>query len=220
MIRRSRRQASRRREARTCRGRGQSLVEFALILPLFLLILLGMIDFGFAFYTNLTIEYASREGARVGAALAAGNTLFPCDKVDSYVMAAVQRVLESAGIAVDINRAGSGGVNWVRIYKSTDANGNGYATGGNYNQWTYSAGSGPTVDGRVLDFVGPTESAASWKACTRNNGATPDSLGVAISYTYGWITPVAQVPRTLGLGSFGQLSWVDKTVMALNPTTP
>ena len=55
------------------RHRGQSLVEFALILPTMLLMLVGLIDFGFLFYTNMTLEYATREGARVGSALAAGN---------------------------------------------------------------------------------------------------------------------------------------------------
>jgi len=50
--------------------RGQSLVEFALIVPVFMLILLGMLEFGFVFDHTLTIQYASREGARVGSALA------------------------------------------------------------------------------------------------------------------------------------------------------
>jgi Flp pilus assembly protein TadG len=209
------------RQRQRARERGQGIVEFTLILPLFLLMLVAMIDFGFAFYTNLTVEYASREGARVGAALAAGSSTLPCAQVDSYVMAAVQRVLESAGIGIDLNASGGGGVNWIRIYKSTDAAGGGYTTAGNYNQWTYSAGGGPMVDGRVLDFVGPTEAAASWKACTRNNGANPDSIGVAISYTYAWITPIARITTLIPpFAPLSQLTFVDKTVMALNPTFP
>ena len=35
-----------------------------------MLLLLGMLEFGFIFDQHLTLEYASREGARVGAALA------------------------------------------------------------------------------------------------------------------------------------------------------
>ena len=51
---------------------GQGLVEFALLVPVFLLILLGMLEFGFAFNHNMTLQYASREGARAGAAAADG----------------------------------------------------------------------------------------------------------------------------------------------------
>ena len=43
---------------------GQSMVEFALILPIFLLILCGIIDFGWLFYNQLSLNYACREGAR------------------------------------------------------------------------------------------------------------------------------------------------------------
>ncbi len=47
-------------------ARGQSLVEFSLILlPLFI-ILLGIIQFGFVFNAYVTMTNAAREGARVG----------------------------------------------------------------------------------------------------------------------------------------------------------
>lgn len=47
--------------------RGQTLVEFALILPLFLLMFFAMVDFGRGFYTWLLVTNAAREGARVAA---------------------------------------------------------------------------------------------------------------------------------------------------------
>jgi len=201
------------------RERGQGLVEFALFLPLFLLLLLAMLDFGFAFYTNLTLEYASREGARVGAALAAGSTTLPCAEVDDHVIAASQRVLQSAGITVRLDNSDptKSRVNWIRIYRATgNANGGGYD--GTYNQWTYSAGGGPTVDGTTLDFVRATH---GWSACSRTNGATPDAIGVAINYTYEWTTPLANIVRLASGGSFfTNLTFLDKTVMNLNPTYP
>lgn len=46
--------------------RGQSLVELALVLPLVILILFGIIEFGRIFHSYLLITHASREGARVG----------------------------------------------------------------------------------------------------------------------------------------------------------
>jgi Flp pilus assembly protein TadG len=46
--------------------RGQSLVEFALVLMPLFLILLGIIQFGFVFNSYVTITNAAREGARTG----------------------------------------------------------------------------------------------------------------------------------------------------------
>ena len=54
-------------------GRGQSLVEFTLVLPLFLLLAAGMVDFGMALYSNMTVINAAREGARLSVTLP-GNT--------------------------------------------------------------------------------------------------------------------------------------------------
>jgi Flp pilus assembly protein TadG len=47
--------------------RGAELVEFALTLPLLLLLVLGIIEFGFLFQEYEVVTNAAREGARVGA---------------------------------------------------------------------------------------------------------------------------------------------------------
>jgi Flp pilus assembly protein TadG len=52
---------------RRARRRGQSLVEFALVLPIFLLLIMGVIDAGRLVYMNSTLSNAAREGARTGA---------------------------------------------------------------------------------------------------------------------------------------------------------
>lgn len=46
---------------------GQALVEFTLILPIFLLLLFAIVDFGRGFYTWVLVTNAAREGARVAA---------------------------------------------------------------------------------------------------------------------------------------------------------
>jgi len=46
--------------------KGQSLVEFALVVPLVLMILMAIVEFGFMFNAYITISNASREGARLG----------------------------------------------------------------------------------------------------------------------------------------------------------
>src|SRR5207248_10723958 len=50
---------------RTCRG--QSLVEFALVLPLMVTVMLGIVDFGFVYFVRGSVENAAREGARYGS---------------------------------------------------------------------------------------------------------------------------------------------------------
>src|SRR5690348_2791560 len=47
-------------------SRGQTLVEFALILPIFILLLLGILDLGRAVFNSSTMNNAAREAARVG----------------------------------------------------------------------------------------------------------------------------------------------------------
>lgn len=45
--------------------RGQALVEFALILPAFLLLVVGMIEFGAVMHDYITVAEAARAGARL-----------------------------------------------------------------------------------------------------------------------------------------------------------
>jgi hypothetical protein len=47
------------------RRRGQAVVEFALVLPVLILLLLGTVEFGRFFDTYLSLQHAAREGARL-----------------------------------------------------------------------------------------------------------------------------------------------------------
>jgi Flp pilus assembly protein TadG len=51
------------------RQRGAAAVEFALVLPVFLLLVLGTIDFGYYFFVSEIVTNAAREGARAGSVL-------------------------------------------------------------------------------------------------------------------------------------------------------
>lgn len=46
---------------------GQSLVEFVLVIPIFLLVLFSIVDFGMAFHAWITVTNSAREGARIGS---------------------------------------------------------------------------------------------------------------------------------------------------------
>jgi Flp pilus assembly protein TadG len=48
-------------------SRGAAAVEFALVLPLLLMIVLGTIDWGWYFFVSQIVTNAAREGARVGS---------------------------------------------------------------------------------------------------------------------------------------------------------
>lgn len=76
--------------------KGQALVEFAIILPVLLLVLLGIMEFGMMINSYLTIQNASREGARLG--IVGGTT----DEIKSRV-AAVSPNLNAADLNVSVS---------------------------------------------------------------------------------------------------------------------
>ena len=49
------------------RRKGQALVEFVLVLPFLLLILIGLVELGYGFYDYMVMANANREGVRLGA---------------------------------------------------------------------------------------------------------------------------------------------------------
>jgi hypothetical protein len=195
--------------------RGQSVVEMALLLPVYLTLLLGMLEFGFAFDHLLSISYASREGARVGAALTNGGGILGCSggqspnaaSVDPQIVAAVERVLMSPGSLVSL-----GNVTQIRIYLATST---GAETAGSVNVWTYSPSGGPVIDGDPLDFA---QSSATWNACSRTNTLPAQSIGVSIAYNYPFSTPLGGILKMVGGAGPTGLAISDKAVMAMNPS--
>lgn len=69
---------------------GQSIIEFALILPILLLVLFGITEFGRAIMVTNVLNTASREGARLAAVSSVGDSL--------AVRARVVEVLDAANI--------------------------------------------------------------------------------------------------------------------------
>src|SRR5437899_2440915 len=62
--------------ARGSRHQGQALVEFGLVLPILLLMFLGLVDFGRAFFAGVIAEQVAREGARLAAGSAPGDNVY------------------------------------------------------------------------------------------------------------------------------------------------
>lgn len=79
--------------------RGTTIVEFALVLPIFLLLVFGIFDFGRYFFVDHTLQYATREGMRlalVGRTLTDGNGN-PMSREASII----QTIKDKASMAVD-----------------------------------------------------------------------------------------------------------------------
>ena len=63
---------------------GQAIVEFALVAPIFLLLVLGVVEFGRAFNVYQTVTDAAREGARTAVI---ANPTFTLDTVAARINA-------------------------------------------------------------------------------------------------------------------------------------
>lgn len=75
--------------------RGQALVEFALLVPVMLLLVIGIAEFGRAWMTENILTGAAREGARFAAVQPSYNYIDIRDRVDT--------VLSGTGIAPTVN---------------------------------------------------------------------------------------------------------------------
>lgn len=69
--------------------RGQSMVEMALVLPLFLMLVLAMFEYGFMLFKNVSVANAAREGARKAA-------------MNTYDLAKIKAIVKESAIGVDL----------------------------------------------------------------------------------------------------------------------
>ena len=200
---------------------GQALVEMAMVLPIFLLLVLGTLEFGIAFDHNLTLEYATREGARTGSALANGSGPLGCGAgqspnaatVDNNIIAAVERVLTSDGSPIKLANVTEIRIYWVDNDPLGGINTNGTETPGTVNRWIpgFTAAVSGSLPSPDLDFAADP-AVQGWPACSRTNGVNADSIGVSVRYTYNLQTSLG------ALLSVVDFQMRDHTVMALNPT--
>jgi len=87
------------------KDRGASLVEFALTAPFLILLLLGIIEFGYLFGEFNDVRHGAREGARAAAVNAGDNTFLhqrTCDAMDLTSGVSVRFTDGSTGSVGDI----------------------------------------------------------------------------------------------------------------------
>jgi Flp pilus assembly protein TadG len=161
------------RGAGTSRQRGQSLVEFGLVLPVLAVMLSAVLEFGLAVDSNLGLEAASREGARVAASLGNDGSQGICPNaiaddpatgVDATIVQTVQTSLSGAGVGLSTAQ--------ISIYGAA-ANGSA-ATAINLYSWNGTA------------FI--NTNGHPYPACGRHDGTfgggTYDTIAVQITMTY------------------------------------
>jgi hypothetical protein len=82
--------------------RGAELIEFALVLPLLLLLVLGIVDFGFLFQRLEVVTNAAREGARI-AVLPGYGTADIRDRVNDYLEEGGVPIVRGTNPVININ---------------------------------------------------------------------------------------------------------------------
>jgi hypothetical protein len=152
---------------------GQGLVEFALVLPIFVTLLMGVIEFGFLYNNLLTVQFAARQG--VSAAAQAGGV----DGADCSILNAVEKALTPP---IDHHR-----VEFVEVFQSDAA---GDVVPGVVNHYVREGTLDcPGTGTQPYTLVG----AEGYPQIDRRDALIEglDVIGVRIGYEYVGITPVA-----------------------------
>jgi Flp pilus assembly protein TadG len=161
---------------------GQALIEFALVLPVFLLLIFGVLEFGVLFNAAVTVNFVSRVAALLAAE--GGRT----EGTDCMVLRAIERDT--------ISPANSSRISTVEIYWS-DANGDQIASSVNvYTRTgsltcTYASGS-ITVPYTLSTAGYPETQRCDVLAGCGGLHTTVDDVGVRITYTHQWMTRFGQ----------------------------
>lgn len=192
------------RLSRRRRSRGQTLVEFALVLPIMIVMLLSIIEFAFVFNAVLSANYATRDASLIAAEAGSATG------ADCVIIA---KVLEDMKAPVDANQ-----VQQIIIYR---ANPNGAPIGGSYTAAGNVYDRGGTIDCSAVggsSSVPFTLTASNYpeglpasvggsgnrcnflNGCPNNTTRTRDAVGVRITYQYTWHTPLVNFINFGGSG--------------------
>ncbi len=187
--------------------RGAAMVEMALIMPILLMLVFGIIEFGLAFQSRLTIGNATQSAARVGSAIGTG------DRADIEILSALEQGL------FQLPNNGKDIIKEVWIYKAAaDGSPASSCSGASCNVYTYDPllacnwNPCPDPDNPPAVYGG------GWEPSTRNaTVGSLDVLGVDIYFSHTWIVgsflPLADVSCTNPPTG----CWSDTALMRLEP---
>jgi Flp pilus assembly protein TadG len=194
------------------KGRGQALVEFALLMPLLSILIMGLIEFGLAFNATLGINRASQNAALIASE--AGNIA----GADCLILRSVERDVTVPNdlnqiVEVQVQRTGPGG---GVIYAS-----NVYARGGS-TTCTLNDGTTVTVGFTVSSTGYPvSQRCAILEGCPTLTPprSTVDTIGVQVRYRYDWKTPLGALMRLIDGTGPGTSTWTfqKRSVFRMEP---
>jgi TadE-like protein len=163
--------------------RGQALVEFALVIPIFLTLVVGISEFSFVLTSKTGIAFASQDATQLAAEL--GDSAH----ADCLIIEQIEKDLQAP---IDVSKVRTVSIFWTDLNGSNKAADTWTRTGaflcpGNITiPYTQSDSSYPEADRcNILSAVGcaPGHTSIDW-------------VGVSIAYQYSWITPL---PGMIGL---------------------
>lgn len=166
------------------------MVEFGLVLPIFLVLVIGLIEFSVVFNASLGVNFASREAALI-AAESGSDPIADC-----RVLQTIENSITLPGRPERVTE--------VRIYRSgingNELAANVYRRGGSTTCtfWDGVANQVITVQYTLLSEGYPVAS-----RCNSLSGCgtqTLDTIGVRIAYTHAWVTPLAGLVTLTGDG--------------------
>lgn len=88
------------------RQRGAALVEFAVLLPLLLMLLLGIVSVGIAYNHQISLTHAAREAGRFAATLPVSNFNTEADPLEAWLDAVAAQTVENATGSLDASTPG------------------------------------------------------------------------------------------------------------------
>jgi len=163
----------RRRPALWRETEGAQLLEFALALPLLVVLLIGMLDFGGAYNLKQKLNNAAREGARFAGTLKCSDCTQPPSSTSPKSTLAIRDVVEAYLTNANVPLCGTAG---------TTVPANGTTT----FSWTFTYSSSPCSAG--VPFVLTIERNYIYTYTDTVNGGTKTVLAsrVTLSYPYQW----------------------------------
>jgi Flp pilus assembly protein TadG len=191
-------------------SRGQALVEFSLVIPVFLVIFLAVFEFGFVLNAQLSINFATRDAALIAAEAgnAVGSDCVILQKVEQDVTAPasannIQKVqifwTNSVGDPLDtsgnVTTAGSGS-QAVNVYLRTGSTTCTFAAGPSLTvPYTLSGTARYPESSRCNDLQGTSA------GCLAGHPGL-DTVAVAVTYLDTWRTPLHNL-----IGPLGSSGW-------------
>jgi len=182
------RQTSGRTRSVGTHGSGQTLVEFALVFPLFIVLVMGIIESAFLFNAELSLNYATRDAALVAAEQGARS------EADCYILQKIDEDLKpptdkSNVVTVHIFSATETGAQLSSPVEQTYTRTGGSAWDCSAAPYTMPYAVGTSSYAPILRCSDVDRSTCVAGTTTGPSNTGVDIIGVQIDYGYRYVTP-------------------------------